>query len=182
MGQSSPQPLSIAPLSDALLAKALLIRCAPEQSQFVETAERIINSRKPSEDIHLVCRGDDVIGLFKIDRGYAAEMPFCKEGQLGLRGFVIDVAAQGQGIGRQISAMLGEYLAQGYAGFSSLLLTVNCKNIQAQRAYLKGGFADTGDLFHGGSAGPQHIYRKEIASRQASEQTGAIPGTSKDPG
>jgi RimJ/RimL family protein N-acetyltransferase len=162
MDQKHEQPLSLTPLGADTLARALLIRSAPEQAQFAGTADSIINGRKPSEDVHLICKGDEVLGLFKIDHGYAQEMPFCKAGQLGLRGFIVDVPAQGKGIGRQATEMLGKYLSQCYPAFSSVLLTVNCKNTQAQRAYLKGGFTDTAELYHGGAAGPQHIYRKDI--------------------
>jgi hypothetical protein len=143
MDQKHEQPLSLTPLGADTLARALLIRSAPEQAQFAGTADSIINGRKPSEDVHLICKGDEVLGLFKIDHGYAQEMPFCKAG-------------------RQATEMLGKYLSQCYPAFSSVLLTVNCKNTQAQRAYLKGGFTDTAELYHGGAAGPQHIYRKDI--------------------
>jgi len=162
MDQKIERSLSITPLDANTLTRALRICCAPEQVQFIGTADSIINGRKPSEDVHLICKGDEVLGMFKIDRGYAVEMPFCKTDQLGLRGFIVDVSAQGKGIGRQVTEMLGKYLSQHYPAFSSVLLTVNCKNTQAQHAYLKGGFTDTGELYHGGAAGPQHIYRKDI--------------------
>ena len=38
-----------------------------------------------------------------------------------------------------------------------LVLTVNVANPAAIAAYLRAGFVDTGELFHGGSAGAQHI-------------------------
>jgi RimJ/RimL family protein N-acetyltransferase len=154
--------LTIIPLSPDTLTAALNIRCAPEQLAFVETPENIIQGKRASEDVHLILKGSTVIGLFKIDRDYRASMPLCGTDELGLRGFIVDIAEQGRGIGKQISGMLKDYLAKTYPERSSLVLTVNCKNTNAQRAYLKGGFTDTGELYLGGAAGPQHIYRKGL--------------------
>lgn len=40
-----------------------------------------------------------------------------------------------------------------------MVLTVNARNPAARAVYLAGGFADTGELYLGGPAGPQHVMR-----------------------
>ncbi|GGY35516.1 hypothetical protein GCM10008098_30830 [Rhodanobacter panaciterrae] len=40
---------------------------------------------------------------------------------------------------------------------SLLVLTVNHNNHAALRLYLRAGFHDSGELYHGGRSGPQHL-------------------------
>ena len=44
-------------------------------------------------------------------------------------------------------------------GARTVVLTVNVRNQVARQLYLRHGFTDTGELYLGGSAGPQHVLR-----------------------
>ena len=39
-----------------------------------------------------------------------------------------------------------------------IVLSVNVRNPVAIRTYARAGFADTGELYLGGTAGPQHVF------------------------
>ena len=73
--------------------------------------------------------------------------------------FMVDHALQGQGIATQAVRALPGYLAKHYPDAPAIWLTVNKVNPAALRAYLKGGFEDTGDEWPHGDAGPQHILK-----------------------
>ena len=89
-------------------------------------------------------------------------MIFCPELSLGIRGFLIDYRHQGQGIAKQALRELPSYAAANYFKFQHLYLTVNCRNLPAYHLYLKSGFQDSGELYWGGSVGPQHIMSQRI--------------------
>jgi hypothetical protein len=59
---------------------------------------------------------------------------------------------------------LPNYLSEAYPNHLNIFLTVNCQNSTAKDLYLKGGFEDTNNLYHGGAAGPQHIMVRSIES------------------
>jgi RimJ/RimL family protein N-acetyltransferase len=44
----------------------------------------------------------------------------------------------------------------------TLVLTVNVRNPAARAVYVRGGFVDAGELYLGGSAGPQHVLRLHL--------------------
>lgn len=58
---------------------------------------------------------------------------------------------------------LPSYLNESYPERSAVYLTVNCRNVAAYQCYLKAGFQDTGNLYHGGPAGPQHIMMLHVS-------------------
>ena len=82
---------------------------------------------------------------------------------LGLRAFFIDSSNQGKGYGKAAAMELKPYLVREYSSYSSIALTVNGNNPAAYKCYLGAGFEDTGALYQGGKAGPQHIMRMELA-------------------
>ncbi len=43
-----------------------------------------------------------------------------------------------------------------------MVLTVNVRNQVARRLYLRHGFSDSGQLYLGGNAGPQHVLRLDL--------------------
>jgi RimJ/RimL family protein N-acetyltransferase len=74
-----------------------------------------------------------------------------------LRSFMIDARHQGKGFAGQALSQLKELVPGTFGALSSVGLTVNCRNTQAYRLYERNGFRDIGELYQGGSAGPQHI-------------------------
>jgi len=133
------------------------------QHAYVKPIVQTLAKKEKDRDYHLIIESSRIIGFFIIDRGYSNRYTFTEREELGLLGYFIDSRHQGKGFGGAACRKLREYLPEKYPDYSSIALTVNCKNLPAQRAYLSGGFQDTGELFQGGRSGPQHIYRMRLS-------------------
>lgn len=83
---------------------------------------------------------------------------------LGLTGYFVDQRQQGRGIGTGGVRALRDYLRREFPDAAAVVLTVNVQNSGAVKAYRRGGFVDTGDLFHGGRSGPQHVMRMGLGA------------------
>ncbi len=151
------QSLTLAPLSPAYSQQLSKLSVAPEQLKFVGTMEEILCCVTPSVEPHVIVVDEQVIGLFLIDTRYSEEYRFCQAQALGFRAFFIDQQFQGRGYVKQAMQALKDYLQSHYTEFSQVYLTVNCKNLAAYQLYRKVGFNDSGELYYGGAAGPQHI-------------------------
>lgn len=91
---------------------------------------------------------------------------YCFDNQTcGIQGFQIDERQQGKGYARQGMQAVIRLLQEQYPQYTSLNLTVNQRNQAAKQLYLKLGFQDTGDLYLGGSKGPQHIYTYDLSNK-----------------
>ncbi|MDI2126854.1 GNAT family N-acetyltransferase [Yinghuangia seranimata] len=116
----------------------------------------------------IVCDGD-AAGFGVLDvQGYPDELAAVDAGHASpsgpvpvvlLRAFYVGVAWQGRGIGGAAIRALPEAARKALPGARALALTVNVRNTGATAAYLACGFADTGRLYLGGDAGPQHVLR-----------------------
>lgn len=146
---------------DSALARAVrCLRVAQGQVRFVgETVFNLADTlRDPCSEAMAVLVDENVIGFYRLDFapnavvGRSLGMP-C----VGLRAFVIDQDWQGRGLGTQAMTVCCEDLRARHPERAALVLTVNTANTAAIHAYRRAGFVDTGELFHGGSAGPQHI-------------------------
>lgn len=154
--------ISLAPLAKDDPAPVAHIRVRPDQEPFCGTIAGHFAEADPAVDFHQIIRDGRAVGFFKIDRGYPARYTFAAEGELGLRGVMIDAGEQGRGTGGIALAGLRDYLPPRYPGAPSVVLTVNTVNPTAVAAYLRAGFADTGALHHGGRISPQHIMRLNL--------------------
>ena len=66
----------------------------------------------------------------------------------------VDKEFQRRGVGRKLL----EHTIKSLQGrYDALCLTVNVRNESAKAMYLNFGFQDSGELYLGGTAGPQHI-------------------------
>lgn len=133
------------------------LKVAPDQQDFVLPIGSLIEQRLATEHFQLIHHQQQLVGFFLLDTGYHQQHAFAEPSDLGLRSFFIDQQAQGRGIASAALRQLPAYCQQHFPGFQRLVLTVNCRNQQAARLYQKHGFADSGQLYLGGSAGPQHI-------------------------
>ena len=129
------------------------------QLPFVGTIQSILDGLTEYQDCHVVDVDGVLVGFFIIDRAYSQQYMFCDPADIGFRAFFVDKRFQGHGYGKQCVLALRDYLRTEYPNYPGVVLTVNCKNQKAHRIYLDGGFVDNGDLYYGGSAGPQHILR-----------------------
>ncbi|MEL6450776.1 MAG: GNAT family N-acetyltransferase [Pseudomonadota bacterium] len=149
--------LTLTPLAPTDLAKVAHIHVHPDQIKFSGTVREAFEAAEPHVDFHAITHDGTAVGFFKIDRAYATRYPFAAPNGLGLRAFMIDAAHQGTGLGTRACAALPAYLATQYPDHGPLWLTVNFTNHAAYRAYRKGGFKDTGDIWPHGDAGPQNV-------------------------
>ncbi|WP_417263581.1 GNAT family N-acetyltransferase [Celeribacter sp.] len=154
--------LTITPLPRSALHRVAGFSLPPEQAQFSGLPVETMRDAPEDRDGHVIEEGGTPVGFFAIDRSYAESHEFAEPGALGLRMFLIDHKAQGRGIASKACATLKTYLAETYPERSLCYLTVNCRNPHARKAYLNGGFTDTGALYHGGGFGPQHILRLDL--------------------
>lgn len=155
--------LSLSPITDANRAQFLSIAVTSDQIKFSGTVAEAYGSAEEGIDFHGIWLGDQPVGFFKIDRLYHTRYPFVAKGDLGLRAFMIDADRQGQGLATRAVEALRAYIPQEYPDAQAVVLTVNMANPAAIRCYLKGGFADTGETWPHGDAGPQHIMRMDLA-------------------
>ena len=151
--------IAIAPLPADQTQDVLHLELQAWQQGFVHPISQMVQEINADVDFHIIRKHDQVVGFFKTDRAYDQAHEFAKTGELGLRGFLIGAQFQKQGIGRATMAALPRYLRKIYPDQPTVVLTVNCKNPAALRAYLGGGFRDEGEIYHGGNAGAQHILR-----------------------
>lgn len=145
------------------------LEVTPEHERYAGRPAAAFTAAEDGVDLHAIARAGDaaVIGFFKIDRLYPWRMGFARQGDLGLRGFVIDRMRQGEGLGTAAVRALPAYLAEHYPDFPAIALTVNCANPAAIACYLNGGFSDTGQTYAGGGAGPQYVMRMALGTRPA---------------
>ena len=134
-----------------------------DQRAFVSTMAELYEIAAPEFHFHVIEVDGEVVGFFNLDVVYGDRYDFAEPGDLGLRSYLIDERHQGKGYGKAACQALGAYLRNHYANHPAIVLTVNCRNQGAYKAYLSAGFEDTGALYHGGAAGPQHIMRMTLA-------------------
>jgi len=133
------------------------------QRAFVSTMAELYDIAAPDFHFHAIEADGVVVGFFNLDIAYGERYDFAEPGELGLRSFLIDGAQQGRGYGKAACLALVSYLQRHYPSHPAIVLTVNCRNPGAYKAYRSAGFDDTGELYHGGAAGPQHIMRMTLA-------------------
>lgn len=155
----------VVPVDDRLADAVRALQVAPEQLQFVgDTAFNLDDTRRdPDSEAMAVLADDEVVGFYRLDfhpsavGGRAFDEP-----SVGLRAVVIDRERQGRGYGARAMDACCEDLRQRHPQRRLLALTVNCRNLAAIAAYRRSGFVDTGELFLGGSAGPQHLMLRRL--------------------
>lgn len=155
--------VTLEPLARADVVRALHLELGWDQAEFVGTVEMMTATADAKQDFHIILREARVVGFFKLDRGYPESYPFAEPGELGVRGVLVDRRLQGQGIGAAAMALLPDYARAHYPGTRALVLTVDCRNLRAQRAYERAGFRREDQLHPGGRSGPEFIMRLPLA-------------------
>ncbi|MFC3814360.1 GNAT family N-acetyltransferase [Lysobacter sp. GCM10012299] len=147
-------------LDEDTAAAVRALRVAEDQYRYVgDTAFNLADSlRDPMSEAMAVLADDQVVGFYRLDfaPNAVAGRPMHAP-SVGLRAFVIGLDQQGRGLGTQAMAACCADLRLRHPDRALLVLTVNCNNHAAISAYRKAGFVDTGELYQGGSAGPQHL-------------------------
>lgn len=143
--------------SDRTDVSALVV--SDEQLDFVDPLSEALEAHAGDWDDHVIVADDQVVGFFQIDSSRST--PRIPD-QLELHEVRIGSVYQGRGYGKAFMTLLGDYLAATYPGWPDVCLSVNCRNETAYRIYQQGGFVDTGEIYHGGSAGPQHVMTRPL--------------------
>jgi len=152
--------LRVIPVTPDLADRVRALRVAPAQVKYVGNFAFNLDDalRDPLSEAMVVMANDEVIGFYRLDFapraviGRALGAP-----SIGVRAFAIDRRFQGRGFGTRAALAMCTDLQQRHPDRRLVVLAVNCSNRLAVLAYRNAGFIDTGELFAGGSAGPQHV-------------------------
>lgn len=137
------------------LAQLAQLRQLP--GQYANDGATMILDDTPQLSFHAIHAEDQLVGMLKLDPLYPERHDFAERTDLGLRGVLIDARFQGRGFGTKAMAALPAHAATHYPDKRRLVLTVNLLNPAAYAAYRRAGFTDSGEIYTGGTRGPQHI-------------------------
>jgi RimJ/RimL family protein N-acetyltransferase len=148
--------IRLAPVTDELRPAVLALAPRPEQAPFSGVAAQTLPDAERTPGRHPVAILDRglPVGFMILDRGGGAP---ARTGDLLLRAFFVDATRQGRGIGSAALRALPAYARAYDPDAARIVLTVNIVNPNAQAVYERSGFADTGELYHGGQLGPQRV-------------------------
>ncbi len=152
--------LHVTPVTPEQAPAVRALRVAPEQLPFVGTAASNLDLalHDPRSEAMAILVGRTVVGFYRIDFAPTIVARRALDAaSAGLRAFCLDHGWQGRGLGTRAVRACCDDLRARHPGIRLLALNVNCRNVAAINAYRKAGFVDTGELYLGGSAGPQHL-------------------------
>jgi RimJ/RimL family protein N-acetyltransferase len=157
---SAHPDIRVAPVNAALRPALLQLAVHEAQQPFVSPIAVTLADAElcsGSEGMAIVCDGAP-IGFYRIETqpGCIADRDFPRP-TLGLRSFFIDARWQGRGLGTLALVALVDDLARRHPDAQDLVLTVNTRNTAGIALYRRAGFVDSGELYHGGRSGPQHL-------------------------
>lgn len=180
---SREDAVRVAPVTAALAPAVRALRADPGQYAFVgDVQANLIDSEADpgSEPMAILC-GGAVVGFYRIDLAPRA-IDGCQYGACAaLRSVLVDRSRQGQGLGtRALRACVAD-LERRHPRLRLLALTVNCANAAALHAYRKAGFVDSGRLYYGGRAGPQHLLLRRLGPAGVGESPACSPATPTPP-
>jgi RimJ/RimL family protein N-acetyltransferase len=150
----------LTPVGPDLRERLLALAPRPEQERFAGRLAETLPAAEADPNrtpVAIVADGEPV-GFFVLHRGPAAGPLAPAPRDALLRAFLVDARVQGRGIATRALGALPDFVAASLPGVRRIVLSVNVRNPVAIRTYQRAGFADTGALYHGGAAGPQHVY------------------------
>jgi RimJ/RimL family protein N-acetyltransferase len=150
----------LAPAGPELRERLLGLAARPEQEQFTGRLAETLPAAEadPDREPVAILEDGEPVGFFVLHRGPGAGVLAPAPRDVLLRAFLVDAAAQGRGIATRALASLPDFVAEHLPGARRIVLSVNIRNPVAIRTYKRAGFADSGALYHGGAAGPQHVF------------------------
>ena len=151
-------------LSPQDTGRVAALALGPGQDAFTAAPAERLAALGPGEEGWAILDADGIAGFFVLDRNISDEHPYARPGEVVLRSLLIDAARQGRGLGRAAVEALPALVAAEYPGTPAIALTVNVRNTTARSAYLRAGFLDEGELYHGGRSGPQHVMRLKVGA------------------
>jgi RimJ/RimL family protein N-acetyltransferase len=150
----------LAPVAPELRERLLALAPRPEQERFSGRLTETLPAAEadPEREPVAILEGDEPVGFIVLHRGPAAGELAPERRDVLLRAFLVDAAAQGRGIATRALAALPDFVSERLPGARRIVLSVNVRNPAAIRTYARAGFADTGVLYRGVAAGPQHVF------------------------
>jgi RimJ/RimL family protein N-acetyltransferase len=150
----------LAPAGPELRERLLALAPRPEQERFAGRLAETLPAAEadPEREPVAILADGEPVGFFVLHRGPAAGELAPEGRDVLLRAFLVDAAAQGRGIATRALAGLPDFVSERLPGVRRIVLSVNVKNPAAIRTYERAGFSDSGRLYLGGAAGPQHVF------------------------
>jgi RimJ/RimL family protein N-acetyltransferase len=152
--------IRVMPVTPEWRSALLQLQVTEPQRDFVSDIAPSLEDaeRCPGSTPMVILRNEEPVGYYRIEASAAsiAERDYHRPA-LGLRSFFIDHRWQGQGLASQALTVAIDDLSTRFPEAQLLVLLVNCRNLAALRLYLRARFVDTGELYHGGRSGPQHL-------------------------
>jgi RimJ/RimL family protein N-acetyltransferase len=154
------------PSSGPLREAALRLAPRPDQEEFSGRADQTLPlaERDPDRFPYVLVEHGAPVAFLILDRAPNDAAP---SAELLLRGFFVDAGAQGRGVATRAVAALPDVVRRDFPDVRTVVLTVNVRNPVARAVYVRGGFVDRGELYLGGSAGPQHVLRLDLREHRA---------------
>lgn len=164
---ATPAELRVVPVTPEIAAAVRALRAEPAQYAFVgDVVANLIHAQAcPASEPMAILADGEVVGFYRIDL-HPGIVDGCDyaDACAALRCLLIDRSRQGHGLGTRALQACCEDLEHRHPQLRMLALTVNCGNAGAIRAYRKTGFVDSGRLYFGGRAGPQHLLLRRLGS------------------
>lgn len=158
-------PVRVVPVTASLRPAVLGVAVHPDQLPFVGRVGDSLADVEvcPGSDALALLVDDAVVGYVRIDRRASAlgDLPLA-EGAVALRSFMIDARRQGEGLGRRALAAIHAWIDGRHPDRERIVLTVNVRNEAAVYVYRAAGYRESGELYHGGLAGPQHVFWRPL--------------------
>lgn len=156
--------VTVRPIAPNDRDSVLALRVLPEQIAFAGQMPELLRIAEAEPENEAMCVDADgrIVGFYRLDfrEGAIYGRDFGAP-SVGLRGFFIDAAHQGRGLGvAAIEAMIADLCAR-HPSLELLALSVSFRNAAALRAYEKAGFAIVGEPYLGG-AWPQHVMVRQL--------------------
>lgn len=158
----------VVPVTADLADRVRALRVASDQVKYVGNFAFNIDDalRDPSSEAMAILEDDAVAGFYRLDFAPRAVIGRTLGApSVGVRAFAIDKQFQGRGLGMRAALAMCEDLLLRHRDRRLVVLAVNCSNRAAVSAYRNAGFIDTGTLFAGGNAGPQHVMLHALGKR-----------------
>lgn len=176
------EDIRVAPVTASLAGAVRALRVADDQVPYVGDIDVNLDGAlvDPRSEAMAILVDDSVAGFYRVDHAPSflgrnrlgdASTRLC----LGLRAFLVDRRLQGRGIGTRAVVACCADLQRRHPQQRLLALSVNCRNTAAIRAYRRAGFVDTGELYLGGRAGPQHLMVRRLGPMNAGSAVGQSP-------
>ena len=162
------------PPSGPLREAVLRLAPHPDQERFSGRADQTLPlaERDPARHPYVLLEAGAPVAFFILDETPPDADPAA---DLYLRGFFVDAGAQGRGVATRAVAALPDVVRRDFPRVRSVVLTVHVRNPAARAVYVRGGFVDAGELYLGGSMGPQHVLRLHLDAAGA----GVSPGRAR---